>query len=306
MTKLSPKFRGLILALLAGFSILGAMSDAAAQIKVDLALPRSLFIRYEPVVATVTITNLTGGNLQLADVENHKWFSFHIENADGQLVPPYNVDYNLDPVEIPSGASIKRSVDITPLYPISEFGTYRIRATVYDQTTGQYFSSVPPLNIEVTEGQLLWQQTVGVPDGAGDGKSRTVSLLSFRLPETEDLYLRIEDKDSGIIYCTHQLGRTLSFSKPLVQLDQQNQVHVLQGIAPRQFIYTHVDLNGKVLERKEYDGSETSRPVLARNTDGSIAVRGGLYVDAEAVAKAAASATPPPGVGDRPMPVPKD
>lgn len=306
MTKLSPKSRGLILALLAGFSILGAMSDAAAQIKVDMALRRALFIRYEPVVATVTITNLTGNNLQLADVGNHKWFSFHIENADGELVPPYNVDYNLDPVEIPPGASIKRSVDITPLYPISEFGTYRIRATVYDQTTGHYFSSVPPLNIEVTEGQLLWQQTVGVPEGAGDGKSRTVSLLSFRLPDMEDLYLRIEDKDSGVIYCTHQLGRTLSFSKPQVELDPQNQVHVLQGIAPRQFIYTHVDLNGKVLERKEYDGSETARPMLARNVDGSIAVRGGMYVDAEAQAKAAASATPTPGVGERPVPVPKD
>ncbi len=282
-----------------------AAPAAIAQVRVDLALNRSLFIRYEPLVAVVTITNLSGRDLELKDDGNHKWFSFHIETSAGGLVPPYNPDYSLAPMEIAAGQAIKRAVNITPLYPISEYGVFRLRASVYDAQTGRYFSSNPPLNVEITEGRTLWEQTVGVPDAAeGAGKTRTLTMLSHRLPDMTQLYLRIEDRESGLVYCTHQLGRLVSFGKPNIEIDASNQINILQNTSPKNFLYTKIGLDGQILERKQYSSLNDNRPVLRRDTAGGFQVVGGIFLDPKAVA-AQKAAPPPPSVSDRPVPLPK-
>jgi hypothetical protein len=294
------------LALVLAVGLLGAIADASAQVRVDLSLHRSLFIRYEPLVAIVSITNLSGRDLNLADQDNHKWFSFHIESAAGALVPPYNPDYSLSPVQIPAGQSIKRAVNITPLYPLSEYGIYRVRATVFDPESKRFYSSNPPLNVEITEGRMLWQQTIGVPDDGKNeaGQTRTATLLSHRLPDETQLYLRIEDRENGLIFCTHQLGRLVSFNKPEVEIDAQNQIHVLQNTAPRMFLYTEVGLDGQILDRKQFAGSTESRPTLRRNTAGGYQVVGGTFLDPTKVVQDQ-TAPPPPSVSDRPVALPK-
>jgi hypothetical protein len=294
------------LALALGLGLLAAIPEAGAQVRVDLSLRRSLFIRYEPLVAVVSITNLSGRDLNLADEGNHKWFSFHIESAAGALIPPYNADYSLSPVQIPAGQTIKRAVNITPLYPLTEFGIYRVRATVFDPQTKHFYSSNPPLNVEITEGRMLWQQTIGVPDDGKNegGQTRTATLLSHRLPDETQLYLRIEDKENGLVFCTHQLGRLVSFDKPQIEIDAQNQIHILQNTAPRMFLYTEVGLDGQILDRKQYAGTEQTRPTLRRNTAGGYQVVGGIFLDPAKVADEK-NAPPPPSVSDRPVALPK-
>ena len=104
-----------------------------------------------------------------------------IETVDGRPLPPINPHYQNQTVEIEAGQRLARSINITPLYPLSEFGTYRVRAAVYVSQLGKYFVS-PQLNIEITEGRQLWQQTVGVPEGLGQGRARTFTVLAHRLP----------------------------------------------------------------------------------------------------------------------------
>lgn len=292
----SLPMRYLFLALVTVFTI----GTAAAQIRVDLLVHRSNFIRYEPVIATVRITNMTGAELELADDGAKKWFGFNIENSAGTPVPPYNPDYQLSPVSIGPGQSLERSVNITPLYPITEFGIYRVRAAVYVKELGKYFSSYPPLNIEVTEGRLIWQQTVGVP---GTGEMRTITVMTHRLPNTTQLYLRVEDKENGKVYCTHQLGRTVSLKKPEIELGPANTVNILQNVAPKSYMYTEVGLNGEVLQRRQYDAIKDV-PVLKRNeTTGELAVVGGTYLDPNAPVPEIKK-EPPPKVGDRPIAAP--
>ncbi|HEY8899847.1 MAG TPA: hypothetical protein VIM61_05500 [Chthoniobacterales bacterium] len=299
---------------LALFLALGALlvflPQADAQVRVDLGLRRSLFIRYEPVIATVTITNLSGRDIELNNVDNHKWFSFNIVSVQqGQAdspVPPYNADYSLDPVTIPAGQSLKRAVNITPLYPITEYGIYRVRATIYEAQSRRFYSSNPPLNIEITEGRTLWEQTVGVPanQSTSDGvETRTLTLLTHRLPDQTQLYLRIQDKERGLIYCTHQLGRVVSFNKPQVEIDANNDIHILQNTSPRMFLYTKVGLDGKILDRKQYSGSTESTPTMRRTVSGDFRVMGGTFLDPNQIAEE--KAAPPPSVSDRPVSLPK-
>lgn len=287
-----------------GVISLAAVPAAWAQVRVDLALRRSLFVRYEPVIATVTVTNMSGRDLELRDDGNHKWFSFNIESATGALVPPYHADYSLEPVTIGVGESISRVVNITPLYPISEYGIYRVRAVIFDASVGRYFSSNPPLNVEITEGRMIWQQIVGVPGADGQSASRTLTLLSHRLPDQTQLYIRIEDKENGLVFCTAQLGRVITFNKPEVELDANNNIFILQNTSPKTFLFTKVSLDGKILERKDYASTQQSRPSLVRGPSGQPEVVGGLYLDPAAVA-AQKAAPKPPSVADRPVPLPK-
>lgn len=271
---------------------------ASAQVQVDISLKRNLYIRYEPILATVTVTNLTGSELSLADDGPQRWFGIQVETLDGRPIPPVG-EYSNQPLELGPQQKISRTVNITPLFPISEFGGYRVRATIFVHQSGRHFTS-PSLNFEVTDGRMMWQKTVGVPEGTpGAGTSRTVTLLSHRLPESTQLYIRIEDPQAGRIYCTHQLGKFLSFGNPNVMLDRQNQIHILQNSAPKVFFYSKIGLNGEVLDRKSYNELST-RPALRRGSDGSVLVVGGQPYDP----KAAAPEQSLPSLGDRPVELP--
>lgn len=280
--------------------VLAAVSSASAQIDVDIAFKRAIYIRYEPIICVVTITNRTGNELDLRDSRVNKWFSFQIERAvEGNPIPPINPNYSNEPVQIGPGQTLKRSINITPLYPLDEFGTYRVRATIFSEQLNKFFAS-QPLNVEITEGRLLWQQVVGIPDGSGfAGKTRKISFLAHRLPRTTMLYIRIEDTDSGIVYCTHQLGRFVDFGESNVMLDSENQVHVLQNSAPKAFFYTILDLDGKVLKRVAYM-DEGSRPIMGRRPDGTVAIAGGTIYDPNAPKPIEKL----PTLSDRPIPVP--
>ncbi len=278
--------------------LLPAMT-ARAQVLVDLSIKRVLYIAYEPLLATVRITNLSGNPLLLADVEEKKWFGFQIETLEGRPIPPRDPDYEIDPVQILPGDSISRTVNLTQLYPLSDFGSYKVRASVYAPELSGYFSS-PPLTVEITEGRLIWQQTVGVPGAPGIALApRTISLLSHRLPDRTDLYLRIEDKAAGIVYCTHRLGDFISYGKPDVMLDPSNTIHVLQNSAPRLFVYSKIGLDGKILDRVSLNAPK-ERPQLKRGDDGAVTVIGGIPFDPRA--------TPTPNLipklSDRPVALP--
>ena len=283
---------------LVSFFGLFSLVTARAQLQVDIALKRSLYMVYEPLICNVTITNLSGGTLTLEDTPRDKWFGFQIETVDGRPLPPINPNYHNQTVEIESGQRLTRSINITPLYPLSEFGTYRLRAAVYVSQLGRYFVS-PQLNIEITEGRQLWQQTVGVPEGLGQGKARTFTILAHRLPQTTMLYLRVEDKEAGVVYCTTQLGRFITFASPDIEIDGGNQIHILQNTAPKAFLYSHFDVNGKVIKQQAYQAFDT-KPYLVRKPDASVAVVGGAPYDPKA--------TPPeqqlPKLSDRPVPLP--
>jgi len=298
MTTAMPRATSLALAL---FLVLIAFPPTTlhSQILVDLSIKRVLYLAYEPLLATVRISNLSGNPLLLADVEGKKWFGFQVDTLDGRPIPPSNPDYEIEPIKVGPGESITRTINLVQLYPLADFGSYRIRASVYSAELSNYFSS-PALTIEITEGRLLWQQTVGVPARDGiRGGSRTISLLSHRLTERTDLYLRIEDKEAGIVYCTHRLGDYISYGKPDIMLDASNTIHVLQNNIPHEFIYTKVGLDGKILDQLSYTAPK-SRPQLKRFEDGTISVVGGALFDPKA--------TPTPGIipnlSDRPVPLP--
>lgn len=249
-------------------------ATASGQIQVELKLPRLQYIAYEPVVAKLAITNLAGRDVDLRDGEGQPWFGFEITGSEGQPIAPIAFSKGEKTLSIPAGKTVTQKINLTPLYPVHDFGTYRVRAHVYFADLTKFFYSQTKV-FQVTDARPVWQKTVGIPEGtSGAGNTRTYSLLSNRFADHTSLYVRVEDKNSGVVYATYSLGRVIAFDEPQAELDRTNQLHILHCAAPRSWAYSHVGLNGELRARSAFMESKT-RPRLRHASDGTVLVMGG-------------------------------
>jgi hypothetical protein len=276
-------------------------ANAKAQIQVDLKFKRLQYIAYEPVVATLSITNLAGRDIDLHDADGQSWLGFEITGDEGQPVAPMSAESGQPALKVGAGQRVTHQINLTPLYPVHDFGTYHVRTNVYFADLGKFFYS-PTRVFEVTDARPIWQQTVGIPNGvAAPGNARTYSLLNNRFPDHTSLYVRVQDKDSGIVYATYSLGRAIAFEEPQAEIDQANQLHVLHCSAPRAWAYSRIGLNGELLAHSSFMETKT-RPRLVRATNGDVAVRGGT-IESPAAQSSRGTA---PKLSARPPNLPKD
>ena len=270
------------------------------QIQVDLKFKRLQYIAYEPVVATVAITNLAGRDIELRDADGQSWLGFEVTGNEGQPIAPLNGENAQPPLKIETGQRVTRQIDLGPLYPVHDFGPYHVRTNIYFADLGKYFYSGTRV-FEVTDARPIWQQTVGIPNGvASPGAERTYSLLTNRFPDHTSLYVRVQDKDTGVVYATYSLGRSIAFEQPQAEIDRANQLHVLHCAAPRAWSYSRIGLNGELLSHSSFMETNT-RPRLVHAENGEVAVRGGMIETPAQTSRSTA-----PKLSDRPPGLPED
>jgi hypothetical protein len=272
-----------------------------AQVQVELKLKRLQYIAYEPVIATLAITNLAGRDIDLHDADDQPWFGFEITGKEGQAIAPLTTGHTQPPLKIEAGKKVSQRINLSPLYPVHDLGTYHVRANIYFADLNKFFYSQAKV-FEVTEARPIWQRTVGIPQGgSGAGGTRTYSLLTNRFPDHTSLYVRVEDRESGIVYATFSLGRAIAFDEPQTQVDRNNQLYVLHCAAPRIWAYSRIGLNGELLAHTSFTETKT-RPRLIHTEDGNVAVRGGM-IETPATQTARESM---PKLSDRPAELPKE
>lgn len=282
-------------------SLLFALTPVArAQIQVDLKFKRLQYVAYEPVTARVKITNLAGRDIDLRDADGQRWFSFEVTGSETRLIAP-NAQHDEAPLHIEAGKTVTRDINLTPLYPVHDFGTYHVRANLYFADLSKFFYSSAKV-FQVTDARPVWQKTVGIPDGQpGAGSTRTYSLLSNRFPYHTSLYVRVEDRNSGAVFATYPLGHVISFADPQAELDRANQLHVLYSAAPRTWGYAHIGLNGELLKHSTFMQVK-SQPRLRRTPEGLIAVHGGILDQPVSASNRSAA----PKLSERPSNSPQD
>ena len=275
-------------------------SGALAQIQVELKFPRLQYIAYEPVVANLVITNLAGRDVDLHDADGQSWFGFEVTGSEGGSIAPVG-NPSTEPLNIGVGKRDTRKINLTPVFGVHDFGTYRVRAHIYFADLNKFFYSQTKV-FEVTDARPIWQKTVGVPaDGDASGSARTYSLMTNRFPDHTSLYVRVEDKDSGVVYATYSLGQLIAFDQPQAEFDRSNQLHVLYCAAPRNWSYARVGLNGDLLSRASFSETKT-RPRLVHSEDGVVKISGGM-MDRPVTQEARATA---PKLSARPPNAPKE
>ena len=275
-------------------------STAVAQIQVELKFPRLQYIAYEPIVANLTITNLAGRDVDLRDAGNQSWFGFEVSGGEGQSIPAI-ANISTEPLSVTAGKRVTRKINLTPLYGVHDFGTYRVRAHIFFADLNKFFYS-PTKVFEVTDARPIWQKTVGIPQESGSsGNARTYSLMTNRFSDHTSLYVRVEDKDSGMVYATYSLGQIIAFDQPHAEFDHSNQLHILYCAAPRTWSYARVGLNGELVSRASFAETK-SRPRLVHTDDGVIKVAGGM-MDTPVTQAARNNAAK---LSDRPANAPRD
>ncbi|MGZ5002146.1 MAG: hypothetical protein ACXWBM_03030 [Chthoniobacterales bacterium] len=251
-----------------------AAGSAFGQIQLDLKFKRVQYVAYEPVIATVEITNRAGRDIELRDEDEQRWFGFEVKAGEDRFLPVTNREPE-PPLKIEAGKTVTRKINLTPQFPVSELGPYHVRANVFFADLHKFFYSQGKV-FHVVDARPIWSRTVGVPEGMQDaGGTRTYSLLSNRFPDHTSLYVRVEDKTSGIVYSTFSLGRAIAFDDPQAELDQLNRLHVLHCAAPRSWSYSQVGPNGELLAHSNFLETK-SRPRLRRDPNGAVVVRGGM------------------------------
>jgi hypothetical protein len=269
--------------------------SARAQIQVELSFKRLQYIAHEPILATIKITNNSGRDIDLHDDSGQHWFGFEIKAGEGRLLTPLRQDASEPPLHVESGNTVIRKVNLTTQYPVHDLGTYHVRANVFFPDLNKFFYSTTKV-VQVGDARPIWQKTVGVPEGRPNaGEVRSYSLLSNRFLDHTSLYVRVENRDSGVVYTTYSLGRTIANEDPQAEIDRANQLHVLHCAAPRSWAYSHVGLNGELLAHSTFLETKT-RPRLRHAADGTIAVSGGMLD----VPVAQTKRSPAPKLSERP------
>lgn len=289
--------RRLVLAVLLLASLL--CTAAQAQLQVNLEVKRREFIRYEPILVTVSVTNLAGRDLVLED-DASPWFGFTITHGAGEtLISPRNPNYHLDPLDIKLGETVKRTVNLNDLYPISELGFYRVKANIYCKAYDKYFST-RIANLDISDGRTIWKQAVGVPETMPNaGAMHEFTLLAAVGSAHQYLYARITEPDSGRVFGCYRLGHLLEGAPPEAQFDTTNTLHVLQLAAPKTYKLTQIGPNGEVYGQWIYDAPKL-KPFLRRDATGNLNI-----VGATRRPEADPRATPAPKLSDRPPGLPK-
>jgi len=275
------------------------VSAAHAQLSVNLDVKRRNFLRYEPILVTVSITNLAGRDIVLEDGAS-PWFGFTVLHGDAQtIISPRNPDYHLDPMELKLGETVKRTINLIDLYPISEVGFYRVRANIYSAAHDKYFAS-RTANLDLEDGRTIWRQVVGVPDTFPNaGAMHEFRLIAAIGGAHNYLYARISEPDSGKVFGCYRIGPLIDNTQPDLQFDTTNTLHVLLFVAPKTYTLTQIGVNGEIFGRWTYDAPK-SKPIIRRDATGNLEI-----VGAKRRAEPVVAATPAPKLSDRPPGLPR-
>src|ERR1051325_10658692 len=125
-------------------------TTARGQIQVDLKFKRLQYIAYEPVLATVTLTNLAGRDIELHDANGESWLGFEVTGSEDQPVTLLNTENVQPPLKIEAGKRVTQQIDLASLYPVHDFGAYHVRMHVYFPDLAKFFYS-PTRVFEVTD-----------------------------------------------------------------------------------------------------------------------------------------------------------
>jgi hypothetical protein len=252
------------------------LGSAFAQVSAEVVLEQDQFLLGEEIQVAVRITNLSGQALRFGASED--WLTFSMESQEGSVVPKLGDVPVAGEFTLPTSKTATKRVNLGPYFPLTSQGRYGLVATVKIKDWDREITSKPAM-FNVFEGPRLWEQAFGVPrkdtQAAGEPEIRKYVLQQANYAKGQlRLYLKLTDATGGRIYRVIQVGKLLTWSHPVAQLDAASNLHLLYQAGPRFYSYSEYNPEGELLARRTYDIANT-RPKLKVDEDGKITVDGG-------------------------------
>lgn len=271
--------RAILYILLIGMALL---HSAEAQVNVELQFQRNTFLVDEPAQAILRITNMAGRDITLgANSGGEPWCQIQVSAVRGDSPSPRRNNPVFPPLFLKAGETIARSVNVTEVYDMSLPGQYRVKASIVPPQ-GRNLIVTAPAYITVDPGKMIWNTTVGVPEGkTGAGGTRTFSVIQLQRKEGIFLYAKLEDQEGGWRFPPYLLGRLLSAMHPQAQIDRDNNLYVFHAVNDDTYMLSQVDVDSGRSGQATYRSKtpRAGRPSLQRQPDtGKLVIVGGIRV----------------------------
>jgi hypothetical protein len=258
-----------------GMAVLAASLCAArAQVEVQVVMNQTEFLAAEAVPVAVRVVNHSGQTLHFGAED---WLSFSVEAQNGLIVvksgdPPMGHNFDLE-----SAGVATQHADVAPYFTISQTGHYTVVATVKLKDWDSEVTSAPK-GFDVIQGVKMWEQEFGMPETSPTNHEapevRKYILQKATYLEHLRLYLRLTDPDETRVFRVLAIGSMTSFSQPLTQLDQQNNLHLLYEESARTYLYVVINPNGDITMRQKYYYTDAA-PRMKTDKSGAIYIAGG-------------------------------
>lgn len=256
--------------------LIGAGS-VSAQINLDLKLDRTLYLAHEPITGELIIVNMAGRDLIFGESGGLSWLDFTVTDGAGHLITPVQGEANERPIVLGAGQTYKHKVTINRRYPMANIGTYRVKASIHFPQINRVFET-KSITVQVTDGQPMWSQIVGVPQSHPQaGSYREYSLMTYyHGARSKALYFRLKDSDSGMVFRTYTIGDYMTLRPPEKAIDSQNNLHILHMSGPQAYKYTVISIDGEPIRQQNLYEKGSNRPQLKNSGYGEVSVVGGI------------------------------
>lgn len=252
----------------------GSLCAARAQVDVQVVMDQTEFLSAEAVHVSVRVINHSGQTLHFGPED---WLSFMVEAQDGLIVvksgdPPTGHNFDVE-----SSSVATQHADVAPYFTITRTGHYTVVATVKLKDWDREVASAPK-GFDVIQGVKMWEQEFGVPE-APDTNHEAPEVRKYILQKATylkhlRLYLRLTDPEEERVFRVLPIGPMTSFSQPVTQLDQKNNLHLLYETSARTFLYLVVNPDGEITMRQVYYYTDAA-PRLKTDDAGVIYIAGG-------------------------------
>lgn len=270
-----PAVAPLLLLLLAQACNLGAPSASAqsSALAIDVTLDETYFLPGEEIPVGVRVSNLTGRPVTFGATTN--WLTFFVETKSGEVVSRLAPVPVLGEFTLESAKAGTKWWNIQPYFGFDRPGPHLVYAELRMPEWGQTLVS-DPVTFNLQSASKLWEIAFGVPsaDSSSTPEIRRYALQAATRAKERVLYARVSDETDTRILKVVPLDRYLSFAHPEQQLDSRSQLHVLFQTGGSSYTYCVINPAGELTIRQRHEIAG-SRPRLAKQDDGTIAVQGG-------------------------------
>jgi hypothetical protein len=207
---------------------------AAADLAVALEFEHTKLLRFEPVIAFVTIENqaATPFVIESAREDPRARVRLRVERRYEPLAP-VNARPLVRALEILPGKQQRLMIRLSSQYDVTALGGYNVTA-VADWNDRSYASQT--VHLEVEDGLPLTSATRSAP--GAPGAVRTYALRYLAREGNERLFLCVDEEETGLNYGVFDLGRLVRVVPPKLELDASGNVMVIHQATRGCYLWT--------------------------------------------------------------------
>ena len=242
-------------------SVVLAGRAAFAQIELGFAIYPARAMLFETVAVQFAMKNNAREDITLGSNGNARVY-FDVRTLDRNLVKRVPGS-SLEGTVVPARETLVVSNRVVPGRYITLPGAYMIEARV---EWGEKAFISKPQHLDVVLGAELTRLEASTRNG-----QRLYSIRTLQRDRHQNLLLRVDNADTGVCITVIDLGRTVGGEAPILQIDDDDRLHILQQHSPTRYRHWIINPEGDVLDLESHD-SPFGPPKLAEDDSGELSV----------------------------------